>query len=1263
MANCNKVKMCTFNVKGVHHPIKRKKLLNFLKKDKIQIALLQETHLQDKEHLKLKREWVGQVFFSSYSSNSRGVAILIHRATPFSLLACKKDTEGRFVLIHGTIYGEKITIMNIYAPNAPTPTFWTQVASTLEEFMCPLTFLGGDFNCCISENLDRSPPSAHRKANASSISLANMLGDVNLVDVWRTIYPTARDFTFYSHPHKSYSRIDYFFVPPQVVGLMNMCTIGSIHISDHSPVYIDVRLAEPGVSSQRWRFPSYLLGDKAFIEKINLDMGLFFETNDDGETNPELLWETAKAFLRGSIISYTSSKKKQLSLKQQELEHKLHTAENVHKNNPTKVNLMKAQAIRAALNSLMTDKASRSLFYQKQRLYEFGNKPSKYLARLINQRQTLNTIAAIKDINGKRILDNRGINSVFASFYKTLYTSDKTCTTEKLDEFFSKLNLPTLTDVQQNSLGEAIREEEILEAITLMKGGKSPGPDGFPAEWYKAFKEKLTPYLTKTYNYCFENTHCLPDTMSLANICLILKKDKDPEAPSSFRPISLINVDAKILAKILARRLEPLLQSLVKPDQTGFIKGRNSFNNIRRLLNILQLSSENNLDGIVVSLDSLKAFDRVEWPYLFHTLERFQMGKSFVEWVKLLYASPRASVITNSCSSPPFSLERGTRQGCPISPLLFALAIEPFAELIRISPSIQGFEVKGREHKISLYADDVLLYLRETEASIPALLESLSTFGYISGFKVNLSKTEAMPIGSLVNYPPPIDFPFNWSPKEITYLGIRISPHIEKLVKININPILVKIKTDLDRWCSLPISWLGRISILKMNILPRLLYPLQMLPNSIPNKMFLNIHKIFTRFLWQGKKVRMKISKLQRPKALGGLGVPDIRLYYWAAQLRYIFEWVNVDPENTWIDIESTNCGSLLLKYAPFISHKKGKSMVQDNFIVSNTLDTWNKIKVYFKLKNHFSLLAPIASNPEFPPSNQDAVFRDWHERGLTQLANLFDGGTMFSFQDIKDQYALPNSHFFRYLQVRDFISKNMQNLAPNTTFLERVLAYATHDKFISFVYDTFCSNLRSSTESLRTQWQRDLSIDIDDNMWESILENTSHILTSNTDRETQFKILHRMHWTPLFRSKMGLSSPLCHKCKSDLGTYAHMFWSCPVIQQFWNDVKEEVCMIIGYPLDLSSIHCLLAADVDGADNNNNKLVKILLYVARKVILRLWIYDEAPSVTKWYETVLQILPFEKLTYTLRDNLKGFIKIWQPFLDVADPLMLDMLMLN
>ena len=178
----------------------------------------------------------------------------------------------------------------------------------------------------------------------------------------------------------------------------------------------------------------------------------------------------------------------------------------------------------------------------------------------------------------------------------------------------------------------------------------------------------------------------LPPTLTNATVTLLLKKYKDPLLCSSYRPISLLNVDYKILAKILALRLLP---GIISVDQTGFMLGRHSFHNTRRLLNILTMPSSSTPE-IVVSLDTEKVFDRVEWEFLFEMMDRFGLGSGFISWLKLLYSSPTASIQTNNVLSPSLPLRRGTRQGCPLSPLLFAIAIEPLAIWLRSEKKFEG---------------------------------------------------------------------------------------------------------------------------------------------------------------------------------------------------------------------------------------------------------------------------------------------------------------------------------------------------------------------------------------------------------------------------------------------------------------------------------------------------------------------------------------------------------------------------------------------
>ncbi len=127
-------------------------------------------------------------------------------------------------------------------------------------------------------------------------------------------------------------------------------------------------------------------------------------------------------------------------------------------------------------------------------------------------------------------------------------------------------------------------------------------------------------------------------------------------------------------------------------------------------------------------LGAEKALDRVEWGYLFECLERFRLSPKFIKWVKLPHNSPKFSVCTKNISSQYFLLQRGTRQGCPISPFLFATAVEPLAVALHSSPKIHGITRGGTEHKLPFYADDLLLYISDSHNTLPCVMTLLHEF-------------------------------------------------------------------------------------------------------------------------------------------------------------------------------------------------------------------------------------------------------------------------------------------------------------------------------------------------------------------------------------------------------------------------------------------------------------------------------------------------------------------------------------------------------
>ena len=285
-----------------------------------------------------------------------------------------------------------------------------------------------------------------------------------------------------------------------------------------------------------------------------------------------------------------------------------------------------------------------------------------------------------------------------------------------------------------------------------MNKGRSPGVDGIPPELLLAFWPQVGPLIL---NMIHQATKVGSFTKNQATITLLLKKGKDPNECSNYRPLSLLNADVKLYAKVLALRLEPFMSKLVNPDQTGFIKTRLASDNVRRLLHIIEASSALKSPCAVLSLDAQQAFDRLEHHFLWTVLRRMGFGDQFVHMVQTLYSSPTAMVLTGTHRSNTFPISISSRQGCCLSPLLFALSLEPLAQAVRQSTH-SPITVHNTNHHISLYADDILLYLGDAPKSISIILSIFDQFSDISGYKINWTKSALLPLNSVMRNATPI---------------------------------------------------------------------------------------------------------------------------------------------------------------------------------------------------------------------------------------------------------------------------------------------------------------------------------------------------------------------------------------------------------------------------------------------------------------------------------------------------------------------------
>ena len=755
----------------------------------------------------------------------------------------------------------------------------------------------------------------------------------------------------------------------------------------------------------------------------------------------------------------------------------------------------------------------------------------------------------------------------------------------------------------------------------------------------------------------------LPPSLRQATISLILKKDKDPLSCSNYRPLSLLNADVKLLAKVLAKRLESVLPTTVATDQTGFVKDRHSFHNVRRLLDILYSSTASISPELVISMDAEKAFDRVEWSFLFYTLQRLGFGKAFISWIRLLYTSPLARVHTNNDFSDYFPLYRGTRQGCPLSPL-FAIAIEPLAVALRSSQML-GISRGGSEHKLSLYADDLLLYVSDPARSIPVVLSVLKEFGQISGYKLNFQKSELMPINSAALTYPFSSLPFKVSQSHFKYLGICITRDYSELYNWNFSPLITRMSDDLQCWSILPLSLAGWINCIKMNVLPKFLYLFQCLPIFLPKTFFHTIDNSITHFIWNKSNPRIRKDTLQKPKDLGGLALPNFIVYYWSANIRTILHWCSISNNPPlWLQIEEATCvsGSLMsLLCLPLTSSPAAYS---NSFIVKNCLKIWVQFRRQFGLFTT-PIMSPVHSNPLFHPSVLDRAFSVWTDHGIFLIKHLYINGTFASFSQLAHKFNLPANQFFRYLQIRDFVRNYFPAFPalPSITPIDNILEINPCRKgAISVLYNTLLTYQVSSSDSLRNTWSTELGIEIDPEAWKQALTWVHSSSICARHGVIQCKVLHRAHWS---KSKLARiypgSDPNCDKCHQNPANLSHMFWSCPALGAFWTSIFHSLSAITSTPIQpcpLTALFGVLPSDIR-LPSYFAQHVAFLTLLARRVILFHWKSSSPPSHSKWLKDALHFMRLEKIKYSLRLSVAKFYKIWQPFIEHVRSLQLDL----
>ncbi len=876
----------------------------------------------------------------------------------------------------------------------------------------------------------------------------------------------------------------------------------------------------------------------------------------------------------------------------------------------TEEDKIKLYNLQEKLDAIYRRRAEGAFIRSRKQWLEKGEQNSSYFFNLEKYHAKSNTINELI-INDNKTDDPKIISDFCSTFYKKLYTSNYSENDTLL--FFNSLQHTShLNDSDVNICDLQLSHTEISDGINLLKANKSPGTDGLSSEFYKLFSQQLAPFLLQVFNESLLSS-TLPASMTQGLINLIPKPQKDPLYIDNWRPICLLNNDYKILALILAKRIKKVLDTLIDETQSGFMPYRHITNNIRLVLDIIDYSHLISDNSFILFLDFFKAFDTVEHNFLFHTLDKFGFGGFFCNAIKTLYNKANCSIKLKFGSSPRFAVNRGVRQGCPISPYLFLLAAQLLCDHIKHS-NLQGISIADRTILISQLADDTTLFLRES-SQIPIAIDIIKQFSKASGLSLNLKKCELLAIKDC-SVETISSIPIKNS---VTYLGIIIDKNESQRCHNNFTSIVDKTKKKFNQWLLRDLSLRGRILLSKAEGLSRLTYAALSL--GVESHVCKTIDKILFDFVWKNRTHYLKKSVIMKDYSKGGLNLLDF------TSLNYTFKinWINryfKSPTSLWNFIPHYVFSSVGgLQFLLLCTFNADKLPIKLSSFHKQMLLAWCLIYKHNFTPHRFF----IWNNKYILYKNKSIFLQQWFDSNIVLLSQLFDQhGRLYNYAEFMQRYGIPVTPK-DFSIVFDAVPSGVISLFKNPdshnnlpillnvteTAIGKACFMSNNKNRNKIIRQLFQQNI-ISTPSALSYW----STFIGDINWEKVWLLPHKFLLTNKVKEISFKMLHRFYPTNHYIQRLKKDNDVnCKFCDSVDETLVHLFWSCPLTRKLWSKLVRFVREHIYRQFDLCWKNVLFGfIEYDKNLNSQFYLINLLVILTKFYIHRTKFSGKKPNL-------------------------------------------------